>query len=60
MEKETYLNIDIGEFYKINISGLFPIYSEELMLIDKIGLKAFLHHAEYDMYEVKRPPISNA
>jgi hypothetical protein len=41
MDKEDYLNIDIGTDYKINIAGLYPMYSDELEVYEKIGLEKF-------------------
>ena len=55
--KEDYLNIDIGQEYKINISGLYPIYQSEVEVIKKIGLREFMHRDDYEMYNVKRKQI---
>ncbi len=57
LEKDDYLNIDIGLNYKINIAGLYPIYSSEIEVIDKIGLKDFWHHPKFDNYAVNREKI---
>ena len=54
LDKEHYLDINIGTDYKINIAGLFPIYSSELEQIDKIGLEAFWKHPDFDPYNVQR------
>jgi hypothetical protein len=54
LDKEHYLDIDIGTDYKINIAGLFPIYSSELEQIEKIGLEAFWHHPNFDQYNIQR------
>ena len=57
LEKESYLDIEIGTDYKINIAGLYPIYSSELEQIDKLGLKDFWHHPDFDLYNVKRKKV---
>ena len=57
LEKPDYLDIEIGTPYKINIAGLYPIYKEEIATIQKIGLKDFWFHPDFDMYDIHRPPI---
>ncbi len=57
LDKNDYLNIDIGADYKISIAGLYPIYSEELETINEIGLEAFWHHPDFDNYSVTRKRI---
>lgn len=57
LDKDDYLNIDIGTDYKISIAGLYPIYSEELETINEIGLEAFWHHPNFDNYSVTRKRI---
>lgn len=59
LEKEDYLNIEIGAEYKINIAGLYPIYANEMDLIEKNGLENFWKNKDYDNYSVKRKPIEN-
>lgn len=58
LDKEYYLGIDIGAIYKINIACLYPIYKEEIEMIHRIGLKDFMHHEGYDMYDVQRVNIA--
>lgn len=58
LDKEDYLNIDIGLDYKINIAGLYPIYSSEIKILERIGLKDFWHHPNFDNYAVNRERIS--
>jgi len=58
IDKEDYLDIDIGTDYKINIAGLYPMYSEELEVFEKIGLEAFWHHPNFDNYSLKRKKIT--
>lgn len=57
LKKEDYLNIDIGADYKISIAGLYPMYSDELKVYKKNGIKAFLHHSNFDNYSVTRQKI---
>lgn len=58
LKKELYADIDIGTNYKIHIAGLYPIYSSEIEVCHRIGLKAFWHHPDFDLYNVNRPVIS--
>ena len=55
--KESYLDIDLGLDYKVNIASLYPIYSEEIGLFNEIGLEAFWHHEGFDNYVVSRPKM---
>lgn len=57
LEKEEFLNIDIGLDYKINLSSLYPIYKSEIDIYNKIGLEEFLKHPNFDFYNVKREAI---
>jgi hypothetical protein len=59
LKKEDYLNIDVGAEYKINIAGLYPIYENEISLIENIGLENFWKHKDFDNYSVKRKKIKN-
>lgn len=58
LNSEDYSNIDVGEDYKINIAGLYPMYSDELDIYSKIGLEAFWHHPNFDNYSVTRKRIT--
>ena len=58
LDKVAYQNIDIGADYKINIAGLYPMYSAEQEVLDKIGLKEFWHHPGFDNYSVKRKKLT--
>jgi Suppressor of fused protein (SUFU) len=60
LDKNAFLNIDIGTDYKINIAGLYPIYSDELKTFEEIGLEKFWHHPNFDNYSVKRKRITTA
>ena len=55
--KADYLGIDIGTGFKINIAGLYPMYSSELELYNEIGLDRFWHHPDFDLYNVNRKRI---
>lgn len=55
--KGDYLDIDIGCDYKISVACLYPIYSGEMEVIEKIGLEKFWHHSDFDMFDVKRKQI---
>jgi hypothetical protein len=57
LEKEYFLNIDIGADYKINLACLYPVYSDELKVYDKIGFEAFWKHPDFDPYKVTRKQI---
>ncbi|OXA88409.1 hypothetical protein B0A66_15500 [Flavobacterium hercynium] len=59
LDRDDYLNIDIGLDYKINIAGFYPIYSSEIEVIEKIGLKDFWHHPNFDNYAVNRERIKD-
>lgn len=58
LRKEDYLNIDIGLDYKINIAGLYPMYSDELETFQQLGLEKFWHHPDFDVYSVTRKRIT--
>lgn len=60
LDKEDYLDIEIGAKYKLNIAGMYPVYASELDVYDELGLEAFWHHPGFDMYDVTRPLISSA
>lgn len=57
LEKSDFINIDVGANYKVNIAGLYPIYSSEIEIYDKIGLEKFWHHPNFDLYDVNRKKI---
>jgi hypothetical protein len=44
--------------YKIHFAQFYPIYRSEVNLYGKIGLKSFWHHPGFDMYDIKRKPIT--
>ncbi|GAA4166592.1 hypothetical protein GCM10022217_40620 [Chryseobacterium ginsenosidimutans] len=57
LDKDDYLDIDVGTDYKINIAGLYPIYSDEIEVYNQIGLKEFWFHPNFDNYSVNRKRI---
>jgi len=57
LDKQDYWDIDIGADYKINIAGLYPMYSDELKIYEDIGLEKFWHHPNFDNYSVSRSLI---
>lgn len=57
LDKKDFSNIDIGLNYKINIAGLYPIYSSEMDFIEKNGLETFWKHPNFDLYNVNRKRI---
>ncbi|WP_304233467.1 suppressor of fused domain protein [Jiulongibacter sediminis] len=57
LEEEDYSNIEIGTDYKINLVGLYPMYSDELDSYNDLGLEAFLNHPNFDLYDVNRNKI---
>lgn len=57
LDKEDYLKIDVGLEYSINIAGLYPIYSSEILFIKSEGLERFWKHPNFDLFNVKRNPI---
>lgn len=44
--------------YKIHFSQFYPIYRSELTVIEKIGLERFWKHPGFNMYDIKRKPIT--
>lgn len=58
LDREDYTDIEIGADYKINIAGLYPIYGEEIEAYEKMGLKEFWHHADFDNYSVNRKKVT--
>lgn len=57
LEREDFVDIDIGQDYKINIAGLYPIYASEMDYIDKYGLEKFWKHPNHELYNVNRKRI---
>ena len=57
LDREDFLDVDIGLDYKINIAGLYPIYSSEFKKIDELGLEGFWKHPNFDLYNLKRKKV---
>ena len=57
LNSSSYTKINIGTVYQISIAGLYPIYSSEIEILDQIGLEAFWHHTDFDLYDVNRKRI---
>ncbi|WP_298499563.1 suppressor of fused domain protein [uncultured Algibacter sp.] len=58
LDKKDFSNVDIGLNYKINIAGLYPIYSSEMEFIENNGLEKFWKHPNFDMYDVNRKRVT--
>lgn len=43
--------------YKIFLTGMYPIYNEEIAIYNEVGLERFWHHSNFDMYDVQRKKI---
>ena len=57
-DKHVYSKIDIGLEYKINLVALYPMYESEIEVFHEIGLDAFWHHPNFDMYDVRRDKVT--
>lgn len=57
LEKDYYLNIDVGGPQPISIAGMYPIYDAERALIPELGLERFWRHPNFDLYDVRRPMV---
>lgn len=60
LEKEDYLDIDVGGPQPINISGMYPIYDAERAVIRERGIEHFWQHPHFDLYDVRRPMVPSA
>lgn len=58
LDKEDCLDIEVGADYKINIVGLYPMYSDELKAFGEMGLEQFWHHPNFNNYAVNRDRIT--
>ena len=58
LEKEDYSNIEIGTDYQVNLVGVYPMYSDEIEVYNELGLEAFWHHPNFDLYDVGRKKIT--
>lgn len=57
LQREQYLDVEVGTDYKINIAGLYPIYKEEIDVYNNMGLEKFWKHPDFDPFNVQRPRI---
>lgn len=56
-EREEWSEIEIGEDYKINLTGMYPIYASELEAYHIMGIEEFWKHPNFHPYNVKRERI---
>jgi hypothetical protein len=54
LERDAFLDIDVGDTLPIHISGLYPIHDDERRYIHEHGLEAFWQ-LERDPYDPRRP-----
>jgi hypothetical protein len=57
LDRDSFLNIDVGDTKTINIAGCYPIYETEREYIRRHGLEAFWKR-DWDPYDVKRAPVA--
>ncbi len=57
LDRDAYLNIDVGGPQKLSLAGVYPIYDSEQAKIREWGLDRFWHHPNFDMYDVKRAKV---
>ena len=55
LEKEQR-SINLGK-YTCNITGMYPIYCQEIDLYDDIGIESFWHMDEWDPLNIRRKPM---
>lgn len=55
---DEYVSVQLND-YKVHFSQFYPIHLKELAVYEKIGLEAFWKHKDFDMYNVKRKPITD-
>ncbi|MBK8558216.1 MAG: suppressor of fused domain protein [Lewinellaceae bacterium] len=58
LDREDYTNIEIGAGYKINISGIYPMYAGEVEVYKQMGLEKFWHHPDFDPFSINRKQIT--
>lgn len=56
MERDAFLDIDVGDDRPINIAGCYPIHESERQFIRANGLEPFWK-LDWDMYDVRRPSV---
>jgi len=57
LDQNDFLNINVSDNLPIHLSGIYPIYSTEIALIDEWGLEKFWHHPNFDMFDVNRKRV---
>ena len=57
MDREDYLDIDVGDDKPITISGFYPIHESERTYIRENGLASFWE-LDWDPYDTRRPPVA--
>jgi hypothetical protein len=57
LERDAYLDIDVGGPQKLALAGMYPIYDSERKALSELGLDRFWHHPNFDLYDVRRPRI---
>lgn len=50
-------SVDLGQ-YTCHITGMYPIYTEEIDLYSRIGLEAFWHMEEWEPFNPNRKPMT--
>ena len=57
LEKQAFLDVDVGGPQPLNIAGMYPIYDSERPVFSQLGLEAFWRHANFDLYNVQRSRV---
>jgi hypothetical protein len=57
LDRNDFLNIDVGDALPINIQGLYPIHQAERQWIRANGIQAFWQ-LDWDPYDVARPSVT--
>ena len=55
LDRDGFLDIDVGDQLPVNIAGCYPIHESERQFIRTNGLEAFWK-LDWDMYDTQRPP----
>ncbi len=59
LEKEDFLNVDVGGPQLLNIAGMYPIYDSECAVFGELGLERFWNHPNFNLYDVRRRRVGN-
>ncbi len=57
LEREDYLDVDVGGSQRINIAGLYPLYDSEIAVLEELGLERFWNDPHFDLYDVHRRAV---